>query len=350
MSTEHTQQDIHGRIAGIHLSSFLQMIEMEQKTCTVKVFTQNDMGRIYFLNGCLIDADTRTLKHLEAMYAILSWKKTVIEVGKNESITRNTIHLPLMHLLMESARLADEQSVAATEDPGRGPADVSGNAGPARLRQNRDFCLEIGVRIFMDPDGSEQTLQSALVGIEHGRYLLVKAPESLTSMEPDRINGIGLTLKSLYKGTIYAFRSRVLGLITHPSPLMFIEYPLKIEHHELRSSRRFRCNVAAQAEMEAGERGGIIENISKGGCFCVLETLKADFVTPDDLLNGTLVLRCRFPGSEDEVRFMGEVKNARRKSSDLGVGIQFLHLDTMDAERRKIHGYIHLIECSGEPV
>lgn len=159
-------------------------------------------------------------------------------------------------------------------------------------------------------------------------------------MDQELFNADGLTIKTLYKGTIYAFRSRVLGLISEPSRLMFIAYPVRIEHHELRSHKRFKCSIVAQAGVDGSERGGVIENISKGGCRCVMETCSSDKTLLNGVLNDTIAFRCRFPGSKGEIRFMGEVKNASRKSGEMAVGVQFLHLDTMEDVRKSIHDYI----------
>jgi len=349
MTSDNTR-DISGRIAGVNLSSFLQMIEMEQKTCTIIVFTKKDVGRIFFLNGNLIDAATRNLNHLEALYAILSWQSSVIELEKNVSRKQDVINLPLMHILIESAQHSDEnEKTQGLPDPD----DIASRPEksiPLQILKNKDFCLEIGIRLLMDFDGLSITFRSTLVGIEHGKYLLLKAPSSFGGVDQDLFNVDGLTIKTLYKGTIYAFRSRVLGVISEPSKLMFIEYPKRIEHHELRSHKRFKCSIVAQAEVDQEERGGVIENISKGGCRCVIETFSTDKKPLNDVLNDTIAFRCRFPGSEGEVGVMGEIKNANRKSGEMAVGIQFLHLDSMDEVRNSIYNYIQLIEWSSEAV
>ncbi|MDA8136836.1 MAG: DUF4388 domain-containing protein [Desulfobacteraceae bacterium] len=342
--------DISGRIAGVNLSSFLQMIEMEQKTCTIKIFTKKDMGRIFFLKGTLIDADTLSLNQLEALYAILSWQNIVIEVEKNVSRKQDIIRLPLMHILMESARYFDEKKDREEPgDPEEIPSDPLRHI-PLQILNNKEFCLEIGIRLLLDFDDLSVTFRSALVGIEHGKYLLLKTPNPFGGEDQGPATGTGLTIKTLYKGTIYAFRSRVLGLISEPSKLMFIAFPGRIEHHELRSHKRFKCSIVAQAGVGGSERGGVIENISKGGCRCVMETFPSDKTLLNGLLKDTVAFRCRFPGSGGEAVFMGEVKNASRKSGEMAVGVQFLHLDTMEDVRKSIHDYIQLIEWSSEAV
>ena len=102
--TSKTTKRISGQIAGVNLSSFLQMIEMEQKTCTINIVTKKNMGKIFFHNGTLIDAQTIHLKHLEALYDILAWKNIVIEVEENEFTRKDHINLPLLHILKESTR------------------------------------------------------------------------------------------------------------------------------------------------------------------------------------------------------------------------------------------------------
>ncbi|MBU2431895.1 MAG: DUF4388 domain-containing protein, partial [Proteobacteria bacterium] len=262
-------KDISGQIAGVNLSSFLQMIEMEQQTCTIKIFTKKDMGQIFFVNGNLIDANTKALNHLEALYAILSWNNIVIEVEKNISKKQDVINLPLMHILIESAQHFDETKTTnvlnVSEDITYRPA----KSIPLQILKNKDFCLEIGIQLLIDFDDLAVTFRSTLVGVEHGKYLLLKVPSPFGRVDHDLLRVDSLTIKSLYKGTIYAFRSRLLGLIFEPTELMFIEYPRKIEHHELRSHKRFKCSIVAQAQVDREERGAVIENISKGGCLCV---------------------------------------------------------------------------------
>lgn len=341
---------ISGRIAGVNLSSFLQMIEMEQKTCTVKVFTKKNMGRIFFLKGILIDAHTVRLNHLDALYDILSWQNSVIEVEQNRSKSRDVINLPLMHILIESAGHADEKERKNPSGNGLDDVPAAGSNIPMQPLKNKNFSLEIGCRLLIDFDSLAVSFRSTLVGIEHGRYLLLKAPGPFGKMDDDMFKVADMVVKSLYKGTIYAFRSRLMSVISQPSQLMFIEYPKKIEHHELRSHKRFKCSIVAQAQVNEQERGGVIENISRGGCLCILEAFSTDMNPPNGLLNNTIPFRCRFPGSKGEVGFTGEIKNARKKSDEIAVGIQFTCRDGNDNVRDTIDNYIRLIEYSSENV
>ncbi len=343
-------KDIRGQISGVTLSSFLQMIEMEQKTCTIKVFTKNNVGHIFFLNGTLIESKTVNSRHLDALYDILSWDNIVIEVEKNTTRKRDVINLPLMHILMESAKHSDELDKSKNQNISEKIKSTSTKKIQPKIVENQDFCLEIGIKLLIDFDDYPVSFRSKLVGVEHGKYLLLKAPSPFGKSEADLFKVEDLIVKSLYKGTIYAFRTKLLGIISKPSKLMFIEYPKRIEHHELRSHKRFKCSIVAQTEVDEKERGGVIENISLGGCLCVMETFETDQNLTTCLLNNTLPLRCHFPGSKGETSFIGEIKNARMKSDEIAVGVEFLYQNTSDEARGVINTYIQLIESSGEYV
>lgn len=341
---------ISGQISGVNLSSFLQMIEMERKTCTIKVFSKKNIGQIFFLNGTLIDSNTVSLKQLDALYDILSWNNIVIEVKKNVVKKQNVINLPLMHILIESAQYADEIKKTSAQNNSKDIKDTSAKNITRQIQKNKNFCLEIGIKLLVDFDGSAVSFQSTLVGIEHGKYLLLKAPGQFGRIDHDLFKVEDLIIKSLYKGTIYAFRSKLMSIISKPSKLMFIEYPQQIEHHELRSHKRFKCSIVTQTEVNKKERGGVIENISIGGCLCIIETFSTDKNFTDDLLNDTIPFRCHFPGSKGEVSFRGEIKNTRKKSDELVVGIKFIYPDSTDEVQNIINHYIQLIEYSSEKV
>ncbi|RLC03091.1 MAG: hypothetical protein DRH34_06315, partial [Deltaproteobacteria bacterium] len=287
---------------------------------------------------------------LDALYDILSWNNIVIEVGKNVSKKQNVINLPLMHILIESARHSDEIERTIAQNDLKNTTSPSAKSITRQILKSKNFCLEIGIKLLIDFDDSAVSFRSKLVGIEQGKYLLLKAPGPFGRIDPDLFQVEDLIIKSLYKGTIYAFRSKLISIISEPSKLMFIEYPRKIEHHELRSHKRCKCSIVTQTEVNKEERGGVIENISIGGCLCIIETFSTDKNLLSRLLNDTLPFRCHFPGSKGEVSFRGEIKNTRKKSDEIFVGIEFIDLDSPDEVQRTIKNYIQLIEYSSENV
>ncbi|MBI4913170.1 MAG: response regulator [Acidobacteria bacterium] len=110
-----------GRISGISLSTFLQMIQLDQKTCTVRVVSNAGRGELRFLGGQVVQAEAGSLSGEEAALAIFSWDEPVIElVGSGPSGPKQALP-PLSALLLESFKRKDEQALRATPETG-GPA------------------------------------------------------------------------------------------------------------------------------------------------------------------------------------------------------------------------------------
>ena len=66
---------------------------------------------LYFRNGELINAETGSLRGEEAARKIINWENSIIEVDDICRKNKREIDKPLMHILMESARIKDENNV-----------------------------------------------------------------------------------------------------------------------------------------------------------------------------------------------------------------------------------------------
>lgn len=98
-----------GHIAGIALASFLQLVEMDKKTCTLQVKADEKLGRFYFKTGLLIDADAGDLVGLEAAYNIVAWNNPEIEVIGVCNAKEQRINESINSILLEAYRLHDEK-------------------------------------------------------------------------------------------------------------------------------------------------------------------------------------------------------------------------------------------------
>jgi response regulator RpfG family c-di-GMP phosphodiesterase len=104
-----------GQIHGISTAAFLQLVEMEEKTCTLTVKSNHRVGYLYFLKGGLIGAETKELRGEEAAYNIIGWGNSAIDI---ENVCRNKkkeINKPLMLILMEANRMKDEEGTDIKE-------------------------------------------------------------------------------------------------------------------------------------------------------------------------------------------------------------------------------------------
>ena len=109
-----------GSINGISIASFMQMIEMEQKTCLFEVESPNDgKGYFYFEDGILYDAVYGDNKGLDAALKLIPLEDAKIRfknVSKSKRKIARRIKDDLMSVIMEAMRLKDEADAGDDED------------------------------------------------------------------------------------------------------------------------------------------------------------------------------------------------------------------------------------------
>jgi CheY-like chemotaxis protein len=106
-------QTVKGRVENINLASFLQLLEIERKSCVLKVESEGHAGQLFFRGGQLIDAVAGELKGLDAALVIATWENADIEISSPPPKREVTIKEPLTFLLMEAMRRKDESAASA---------------------------------------------------------------------------------------------------------------------------------------------------------------------------------------------------------------------------------------------
>jgi len=109
-----------GHVAGISLPSFMQLLEMDKKTCTLHIKSGKHRGDMFFKQGELISARTGNLTSQDAAFEIINWDYPEIEI---ENICKfkeedRDINVPMGFLLIESARVKDEINRPAVDEDG----------------------------------------------------------------------------------------------------------------------------------------------------------------------------------------------------------------------------------------
>ena len=104
---------------GVSLGSFLQLIEIKEKTCLLEVHCgKKGKGLFYFNKGVLYDAICNDLKGEAAVIKMIRWDNVGIDFksAPSKKIAKR-IKTELASLIMEAARLKDESSVEGEKDP-----------------------------------------------------------------------------------------------------------------------------------------------------------------------------------------------------------------------------------------
>ncbi|MGB5421312.1 MAG: response regulator [Desulfobacterales bacterium] len=106
LSRESDGGTLHSVSSGI----FLQLIEMEQKTCTIRLedIRAGQKGVLFFREGELLDARVCHLQGKPAAQRIFSWDKVTISIQNDCPPIENQIQSELQPLILEAARLKDE--------------------------------------------------------------------------------------------------------------------------------------------------------------------------------------------------------------------------------------------------
>ncbi len=146
---------------------FLQLMEMEEKTCTIRIINQNSSkgGILYFKDGVLLDARVGELQGITAAYQIFSWDDVTMYI-ENECLDRtNVINSDLQPIIMKAVGMKDEAEEAADNDQQNSAADVLAEA-PAYARREE----QSGLKDIVVPDSfsweeeTEDDLENLLTG------------------------------------------------------------------------------------------------------------------------------------------------------------------------------------------
>ena len=108
---------IHGTLEQLGLSSLLVMVEMERKSGILRLERQGVTGRVFVREGRVIaarlDGDRapeKSRKGAETVYHLLTWGDGRFEFSAVEVEMEDEVNSSTTHLLMEGARLIDEQN------------------------------------------------------------------------------------------------------------------------------------------------------------------------------------------------------------------------------------------------
>jgi CheY-like chemotaxis protein len=132
-----------GTLHNVTSGVFLQLIEMEQKTCTIRLEekTFGEKGVLFFVEGELCDARVGERQGEIAAYEIFAWDNVSLSIQNDCTVRQNRINKELSSLLIEGARRSDELKAQSAARHGR--------AGEPRSGSRPDDALK-GVRLKIE--------------------------------------------------------------------------------------------------------------------------------------------------------------------------------------------------------
>lgn len=95
-------------VHGVSVAGFLQLLEIEKKTCTMTVRQGDTVGRLFLHRGRLVDAECGTLRGVEAAQRLVGLPEARLDLTNVLASNQRTIDQPMGTLLLDAFRLADE--------------------------------------------------------------------------------------------------------------------------------------------------------------------------------------------------------------------------------------------------
>lgn len=108
-----------GTLHSVSSGIFLQLMEMEQKTCTIRLEDKvtSQKGVLFFKDGDLLDARVNDLQGKPAAYKIFAWDTVTISIQNVCPPMDNKIQCDLQPLILEASRLKDESEIEQETEP-----------------------------------------------------------------------------------------------------------------------------------------------------------------------------------------------------------------------------------------
>jgi two-component system, chemotaxis family, protein-glutamate methylesterase/glutaminase len=127
------EEGFEGTLKNFQLADLIQMCCLSGVSSAIRVSQDSQDGIIFVKNGEIIHATCKEITGEEAFYQIISWKRGSFESWSIHSFPEPTIEKNWEFLLMEGARMSDEQATTDSR-PSTGRKGASASLSEAQVR------------------------------------------------------------------------------------------------------------------------------------------------------------------------------------------------------------------------
>lgn len=204
--------------------------------------------------------------------------------------------------------------------------------------------MNIGIIFRLKIKGAKRRLSGELIGIDDGKYLIVKMPplHTMENVSTHLVKGNEVSVKYMYKGAIFGFQSPIIDIIYKPFKLVFIKYPERIDSFDFRGNKRVECFLPANLKIAEQIIAGSITDISRAGCLFTLETVvnKGNINLLE--LNNEISVGFYLPGIEEELSIDAKQRSVKNDTDSASIGIEFSKMDS--TVQTKLFGFLSKAE------
>ena len=118
-----------GTLHSVSSGMFLQLIEMEERTCTIRLMDKASGrgGVLFFREGELLEARIDQIRGLKAAYRIFAWDEVTLAIQNECPEIDNNINSDLQPIILEAMRLKDEAKAGSEDAEPAPPASADGD-------------------------------------------------------------------------------------------------------------------------------------------------------------------------------------------------------------------------------
>lgn len=185
--------------------------------------------------------------------------------------------------------------------------------------------IKTGTELTIQPQGLQKSFKSFFIGEKSDVHIVAGLPQDLSFSREDLHKGDKVTVRYSYEEHLYEFETGLREILKEPVELLILGYPAEIKTLENRARKRINCLIEAKFEIILEDNNrlitGVIENISKTGCNCVLKKFKG--AERPFSLGDNINLRCQFPGFAGEQTGEGKIIRLEDRPEEISAGIKF---------------------------
>ena len=205
--------------------------------------------------------------------------------------------------------------------------------------------MNIGITFRLQIEERRRRISCELIGIDEGKYLIVKMPPLHTMENVSNLmaKGTEIAVKYMYKGTMFGFKSQVIELIHNPFKLVFMKYPEEIESLDFRGNERVVCFLPANVKIAENIIEGGITDISRAGCLFVIEAPEHEDRINLLELNNEIKIGFYLPGIAGELCIDSKQRSVKKDDDGTSLGVEFVNMDSSVQE--KLFGFLSKAEA-----
>jgi hypothetical protein len=199
--------------------------------------------------------------------------------------------------------------------------------------------LRINDKVLVDVEGSGKRFWTEAYGMVRDEFILLRHPMSVAFKDLLNPQQPVTARFMTADGSIFGFKSSVVGTIARPTPILVLTHPFVVETVNLRRHDRVDCFLPATLFHEGNELPGYIVNLSVGGSKFVYQPGGDGSAAPLDMpADSEAFCQFRLPGQEAELYARSIVKSTTQAGKKVVVGLKFE--DVEEASREAILDYV----------